>query len=43
VGHVTSMGKMRNAYKSLVKRTKGNRPLGGTRHRCKDNVKMDPK
>jgi hypothetical protein len=31
---------MRNAYKILVGKSKGKRPLGKPRHRCKDNIKI---
>jgi hypothetical protein len=33
-------GKMRNAYKILVGKSQGERPLGRSRHR-KDNIKID--
>jgi hypothetical protein len=32
-GHVTCMGKMRNAYKILFRKPEGERPFGGSRHR----------
>ena len=35
------MGKRRDAYKVLVGRSKGKRPLGRTRRRLEDNIKMD--
>jgi len=35
------MWKMRNTYKILVKKSEKNRPLERSRHRLKDNVKMD--
>jgi hypothetical protein len=41
VGHVARMGEGRGAYKILVGRPEGRRPLGRPRHRCEDNIKMD--
>jgi hypothetical protein len=35
------MGEVRGAYKILVGRPEGRRPLGRPRHRWKDNIKMD--
>jgi hypothetical protein len=32
---------MRNAYRILVGKPEGKRPLGTPRHRSKDNIKMD--
>jgi hypothetical protein len=40
-GHIACMGEIRNAYKILVGRPEGKRPLGGHRHRWEDNIKMD--
>jgi hypothetical protein len=40
-GHVASMGKMGNAYKTLVANPEGRRPLGRPRHKWEDNIKMD--
>jgi hypothetical protein len=37
------MGDKRNAYKILVGKHKGKRPLGRTRRRRVDNVKLDLK
>jgi hypothetical protein len=35
------MGEKRNAYRLLVGKPEGKRPLGRPRHRCVDNIKMD--
>ncbi|KAJ4440066.1 hypothetical protein ANN_08197 [Periplaneta americana] len=40
-GHVARMGESRNAYRVLVGRPEGKRPLGRPRRRWEDNVKMD--
>ena len=40
-GHVARMGERREAYKVLVGISKGKRPLGRTRRRWEDNIKMD--
>jgi hypothetical protein len=40
-GHVARMGKKRNAYRVLVGKPEGNRPLGRPRRRWEDNIKMD--
>jgi hypothetical protein len=37
------MGQKRNAYKVLVGKPEGNRPLKIPRCRWEDNIKMDPK
>jgi hypothetical protein len=34
-------GEKRNAYMLLVGKSEGKRPLGRTRHRWVDNIKMD--
>jgi hypothetical protein len=43
VGHVTSMGEMKNAYKILVGKPAGKRPLGRTRRILEDNTRTDLK
>jgi hypothetical protein len=35
------MGETRNAYRILVGKPEGNRPLGRPRRRCVGNIKMD--
>ncbi|KAJ4435618.1 hypothetical protein ANN_18234 [Periplaneta americana] len=40
-GHVARMGESRNAYRVLVGRPVGKRPLGRPRRRWEDNIKMD--
>jgi hypothetical protein len=40
-GHVARMGQRRGAYRILVGRPEGRRPLGRPRHRWEDNIKMD--
>ncbi|KAJ4429997.1 hypothetical protein ANN_22201 [Periplaneta americana] len=42
-GHVARMGESRNAYRVLVGRPEGKRPLGRLRRRWEDNIKMDLK
>jgi hypothetical protein len=37
------MGKKRNAYRILVGKPEGKRPLGRSRHKREDNIKMDLK
>jgi hypothetical protein len=39
--HVARMGEKRNAYRLLVGKPEGTRPLGRTRRRCVDNIRMD--
>ncbi|KAJ4441575.1 hypothetical protein ANN_11431 [Periplaneta americana] len=40
-GHVARMGESRNAYRVLVGRQEGKRPLGRPRRRWEDNIKTD--
>jgi hypothetical protein len=40
-GHVARMGEKRNAYRILVGKPKGKKPLGRPRRRWVDNIKMD--
>jgi hypothetical protein len=40
-GNVLWMGQKRNAYRILVGRSEGKRPLGRPRHSWVDNIKMD--
>jgi hypothetical protein len=40
-GHVTRMGEKRNAYRILLGKPEGKRPLGRPRRRWVDNIKMD--
>jgi hypothetical protein len=40
-GHVARMGDKINAYRLLVGKPEGNRPLGRPRRRWLDNIKMD--
>jgi hypothetical protein len=40
-GHVARMREKRNAYRLLVRKPEGKRPLGRPRHGCVDNIKMD--
>jgi hypothetical protein len=40
-GHVARMGGKRGAYRILVGRPEGRRPLGRPRRRWEDNIKMD--
>jgi hypothetical protein len=35
------MGERRGAYRALVGKPEGRRPLGRPRHRGEDNIKMD--
>jgi hypothetical protein len=40
-GHVARLGEGRGVYRVLVGKPKGKRPLGRTRRRWEDNIKMD--
>jgi hypothetical protein len=40
-GHVAQMGERRNAYRILVRKPEGRRPLGRPRRRWVNNIKMD--
>jgi hypothetical protein len=40
-GHVARMGEKRNAYRLLVGKPEGRRPLGGPRRKCLDNIRMN--
>jgi hypothetical protein len=40
-GHVARMGENRNAYRLLVGKPEGKRPLGRPRCRWVDNIRMD--
>jgi hypothetical protein len=40
-GHVARMGAKRNAYRILVGKPEGKRPLGRPKRRWVDNIKMD--
>jgi hypothetical protein len=41
MGHVARIGEKRNAYRLLVGKQEGRRPLGRPRRRWLDNIKMD--
>jgi hypothetical protein len=40
-GHVARMGEKRNAYRLLMGKPEGKRPLGRPRHRWVDNIRTD--
>jgi hypothetical protein len=40
-GHVARTGEKRNAYRLLVGKSEGKRPLGRPRRRWVDNIRMD--
>ena len=40
-GRVARIGEMGGAYRVLVGKPEGKRPLGRPRHRWEDNIKMD--
>jgi hypothetical protein len=42
-GHVARIGEKRNAFRILVGKPEGKRPLGRPRRRWVDNIKMDLK
>jgi hypothetical protein len=41
VGHVVRKGEKRNAYRILVGKPEGKQPLGRSRHRWVNNIKID--
>jgi len=41
VGHVARMGEGRGVYRVLIGRPEGKRPLGRSRGRWEDNIKID--
>jgi hypothetical protein len=41
-GHVAAMGGKRKAYRLMVVKPEGKRPLGRPRRRWVDNIRMDP-
>jgi len=41
VGHVARLGARRRVYRVLVEKPEGKRPLGRSRYRWEDNIKMD--
>ena len=42
-GHVARMEAGRSAFNILTSKPTGKRPLGRTRHRCENNIRMDLK
>jgi len=40
-GACSTHGRDEKCIKFLVKKPEGKRPLGSSRHRCEDNIKMD--
>jgi hypothetical protein len=40
-GPCSTNGEKRNAYRSLMRKPEGKRPLGRPRCRCVDNIRMD--
>jgi hypothetical protein len=40
-GHVACMEEKRSAYRALVGKPEGRRPLGRPMHKWEDNIKMD--
>jgi hypothetical protein len=43
IGHVARMREKRNAYRILVGKPEGKRPLGRPRRRWDDDIKIDPR
>ena len=41
MGHVAPTGEERDVYRVLVGKSEGRRPLGRSRRRWEDNIKMD--
>jgi len=41
VGHVACVGERTGVYRVLLEKPEGKRPLGRSRHRWDDNIKMD--
>jgi hypothetical protein len=39
--HVANKREIRNAYKILLRKSEGKKPLGRTRHIWEDNIRMD--
>jgi len=40
VGHVAFLREKKNTYRVLIGKSEGKRPLGRSRHRWKENVKI---
>jgi hypothetical protein len=40
-GHVEGTGESTGVYRVLVRKLEGKRPLGRSKRRCEDNIKMD--
>jgi hypothetical protein len=40
-GHIARMGRRENAYRGMMGKTEGKRPLGKQRRRRVDNIKID--
>jgi hypothetical protein len=40
-GHVARMGEIRNAYRILVGKPEGKKPIGKPSHRWENNIKLD--
>jgi hypothetical protein len=41
VGHAARMGERKGVYRILVRKPESKRPLGRSRHRWDDNIKID--